>query len=138
MAALLMMGHDEGYVAIDGVNISTLNGRRVRSSISIVPQEPFFIPGTVRFNLDPHNRSADEIIAGVLRRVGLLSKIHSIGGLDGDLVTSEWSQGEKQLLCLARAMMVPSKVLILDEAAGRYDDLATVLRDPRPTRGDAG
>ncbi|KAM4064462.1 ABC transporter transmembrane domain-containing protein [Hirsutella rhossiliensis] len=84
--------------------------------------EPFFLPGTVRFNVDPHNRSADETITAVLDRVGLLSKIDSSGGLDGDLTASEWSHGERQLLCLARAMLVPSKVLILDEAAGSVDE----------------
>ncbi|XP_044722253.1 ABC transporter transmembrane domain-containing protein [Hirsutella rhossiliensis] len=56
--------------------------------------EPFFLPGT----------------------------IDSSGGLDGDLTASEWSHGERQLLCLARAMLVPSKVLILDEAAGSVDE----------------
>ncbi|KJZ71681.1 hypothetical protein HIM_08919 [Hirsutella minnesotensis 3608] len=127
MAALLMIGLDEGYVAIDGVDTSTLEGRRVRSCISTVPQEPFFIPGTVRFNVDPHDLSDEEVIATVLEKVGLLSKIESIGGLEETMTPSEWSQGEKQLLCLARAMLVPSKVLILDEAASSVDEKTELI-----------
>lgn len=134
MAVLRMMELSEGQITIDDMNVSMLRGDDICSRLNIVPQEPFFMPGTVRFNLDPHKRSSDESIETAIRMVGLLGKITASvgpnggdGGLDRDLVASEWSQGERQLLCLARALLVPSKLVILDEATSRYDHIMSPL-----------
>jgi ATP-binding cassette, subfamily C (CFTR/MRP), member 1 len=120
MAILRMIEVREGHIAIDDVDISTLQGNDVRSRLNIVPQDPFFMPGTVRFNLDPRGQWADGPIEAAIRKVGLWARISAAGGLDAELAASEWSQGESQLLCLARALLVPSTILILDEATSRY------------------
>lgn len=77
------------------------------------------MPGTIRLNIDPSGQLSDEAIATAIRKVGLWDKVSADGGLDSDLDASEWSHGERQLLCLARAVLVPSKILILDEATSR-------------------
>ncbi|KAL7904095.1 ABC transporter [Trichoderma velutinum] len=121
MSILLMMEFREGRVTIDDMDISRVEGNSLRMQLNVVPQEPFFLPGTVKLNIDPKGKSSNESIVAALSRVGLWDKIDGNGGLDADLDPSELSYGEKQLLCLARALLVPSKILILDEAMSRYD-----------------
>ncbi|KYK55562.1 hypothetical protein DCS_07525 [Drechmeria coniospora] len=121
MAILLMMDFGQGRITIDDVDTSTLGGRNLRSHLNVVPQDPFFMPGSVRLNMDPRGQSSDDVIVAAIRKIGLWGRLESEGGLDADLDMSEWSQGEQQLLCLARAMLVPSSILILDEAMSRHD-----------------
>jgi ATP-binding cassette subfamily C (CFTR/MRP) protein 1 len=120
MAILRMMELKEGQITIDDKDLSSLQINEVRSRLNIIPQEPFFIPGTIRFNLDPENRSSDDDVEAAMRKVGLWERMSLNEGLQMDLLASEWSQGERQLLCLARALLVPSQILILDEATSRY------------------
>ncbi|POR36613.1 Uncharacterized protein TPAR_03195 [Tolypocladium paradoxum] len=122
MATLMMMEIRQGRITIDDTDICAFGGRAIRPRLNVVPQEPFFMPGTIRFNIDPGNKSPDASIIAAIHKVGLWDKVESDGGLDGDLDGSEWSHGERQLLCLARAMLVPSKILILDEATSSVDE----------------
>lgn len=120
MAILRMMNLEAGRISIDGQDVSMLRGHDVRSRINVISQDPFFMLGTVKLNIDPQSQSSDEGIESAIRKVGLWERISTNGGLGADLAASEWSHGERQLLCLARALLVPSKILILDEATSRF------------------
>lgn len=91
----------------------------LRSQIAVVPQDSFFIPGTtLRFNLNPTHSPLvhDERMVSALRKVGLWDRVHPLGGLDALVDALELSYGSKQLLALARALVLDRPLLILDEA----------------------
>ncbi|GKZ49573.1 hypothetical protein AbraIFM66951_002142 [Aspergillus brasiliensis] len=122
MSLLRMSEIQSGRVSIGGCNISELEEQSIHSAINVIPQDPFLLSGTVRFNLDPFQMATDERIASALRKVGLWSRINVEGGLDMDMTSiSTWSVGEKQLLALARALVVPRPILVLDEATSSVD-----------------
>lgn len=122
MTLLRMIEPTSGDITVDSVDITSLSLDDLRSSFNVVPQDPYFMPGTVRFNLDPRSRATDEEINLALRKVGLEDRVATKGGLNAELDAEEYSKGERQLLCLARAVIVGGKVLILDEAASSVDD----------------
>lgn len=119
LALLQMMEVQDGYIKIDETNLAELTPDSIRACLSVVSQDQFFLLGTVRLNMDPYKRTSDEKIQEALNLVGLWNRISSGGGLEMELKSSEWSVGEKQLLALARAMVIQSPVLILDEATSR-------------------
>jgi ATP-binding cassette subfamily C (CFTR/MRP) protein 1 len=116
LALLQMIDVRSGSVTIDGRDLSSLQPSDVRSRINVIPQDPFFFPGTVGFNLNPTKVLRDNVIESALRKVGLWEKISLNGGLDADLQTANWSAGERQLLALARSLTSASPIVILDEA----------------------
>jgi ABC-type multidrug transport system fused ATPase/permease subunit len=123
-----MIELQQGNIQIDGIDLSTLPCGAVRSRINVVPQEPFFMPGTLRFNLDrgfEDSPISDATLVRALEAVGLWKKVcgdtPGEGELDQQLSVSDWSVGERQLLALARAMVMKSPILVLDEATSRYD-----------------
>lgn len=127
LGLLQMIELQQGSIEVDGIDLSTIPCGAVRSRINVVPQDPFFMPGTLRFNLDRNLEGSpisDASLVRSLRAVGLWKKVcddTSGGGeLDQELSVSNWSVGERQLLALARAMVMKSPILILDEATSRY------------------
>lgn len=112
-----MIEVQQGRITVDGIDISTINHTDIRASINTIPQDAFFVPGTVRLNLDPYNRASAADIESALTKVGLWDKI---GNLDEQFSGEEWSMGQRQLLALAMAILVKSPILILDEATSRY------------------
>ncbi|KAF8876196.1 P-loop containing nucleoside triphosphate hydrolase protein [Gymnopilus junonius] len=121
--ALLRCLITEGAVYYDGIDINSINLDALRSSISIIPQAPELLNGTLRQNLDPFEQHDDEVLYSALRDVGLFSlQEGSITQGRFNLSTqiagggSNVSVGERQILALARAMIRGSKLLILDEA----------------------
>ncbi|KAF2253629.1 putative multidrug resistance-associated protein [Trematosphaeria pertusa] len=128
--SLLHMINFTGSISIDGVETQSLIPSDLRSRINVVPQEPFLMPGSIRFNIDPLGQVQDEAIVSTLRRLKIWDRVMDCGGLDAQTSLSLWSVGERQLLCLARAMVRKSQILILDEATSSVDALTeSVMQD---------
>lgn len=112
-----------GSVKIDGVDITTINRRSLRKNLSIIPQDPFLFSTSVRDNLDAEGQISDQLIWSVLERCQLKSVVERLGGLSADVGEGgkNLSVGEKQLLCLARALLTNSKIICIDEATASVD-----------------
>lgn len=111
-------------VVIDGVSASDIGLRDLRSALSIVPQEPYLFKGTLREQLDPFVQYDDASIWMALEAVELKAKIEAdpakldMAVSDGG---SNFSVGEKQLLCLARALLKRANVIVMDEVGANID-----------------
>ena len=112
-----------GQILIDDVDISQIGLKLLRDSISLIPQDPKLIDGTLRENIDPLGKYSDDEIIFQLNLIGLAYLLDEDGGLDVEIEAdgANISIGEKQLICITRAMLKKSKIIIMDEANSSFD-----------------
>lgn len=114
----------EGRIVIDDVDINSISLNDLRSVFNIIPQSPVLFSNTLRYNLDPFKRYTDDQLWNVLEAVQLKTKIDGFKDKLGIQIAefgSNFSVGECQLICVARAILKPSKILLIDEATAHVD-----------------
>ena len=143
VALFRMVELSEGTIFIDGTDVSKVPLQTLRSKLAIIPQDPVLLTGTLRFQLDPFSMYSDAEVWAVLDKVNMREAVQSFTLGLSELVRENGdnlSQGQRQLICIARALLRHTQILVVDEGTSAVDpftdDLVQrVLREQAQVHG---